>query len=418
MPKSSLLARYRVFIFLGAIVAMALVPAAEAAPREKILYRFTGGTDGASPSSSLLLDASGNLYGTTSAGGNTIECTFYTNPGCGVVFELTSSNGKWQESVLYRFQGEADGWAPSGNLVFDAAGNIYGTTLYGGTGTACSTEGCGTLFELSPNGDGSWTKSVVHNFEFGVDGAFPAGLIVDSSGNLYGVTTSGTGTVYELSPSHEGAWRETVLWATNSASPDLVLDGGNLYFTQFVSGYGSGSVSEVYRIRKRWQEINLYTFQGGGNGGDPATGVIFDKDGNLYGTGDQGGNDFGIAFELKLSASHWKESMIYNFCSRNNCADGARPEAQLVLDQAGNLYGTTTNGGTGCTFPGCGVVFKLAHSKAGWMETVLHNFKSKPDGALPMEGLTLDGKGNIFGTTLTGGIALYGGYGTVFEVTP
>ena len=163
----------------------------------------------------------------------------YTNTGCGVVFELTSSNGKWQESVLYRFQGGSDGWVPSGNLVFDATGNIYGTTLYGGTGTACSTEGCGTLFELSPNGDGSWTKSIVHNFQYGFDGAFPAGLIADSSGNLYGVTTSGTGTAYELSPSHDGAWKEKVLWATDSASPDLVFDEkGNLYFTQFVGGYG------------------------------------------------------------------------------------------------------------------------------------------------------------------------------------
>jgi len=399
-------------------VALVLTPAAGATAREKVLYRFTGGTDGAYPSSSLVLDASGPLYGTTSAGGNTNECTGSDSQGCGVVFELTSSNGKWQESVLYAFQGGTDGWDPSGNLLFDAAGNIYGTTLYGGTGTGC-TSGCGTVFELSPNGDGSWTETVLHSFQADFDGAFPAGLTADASGNLYGVTTSGWGTVYELSPSQGGAWKEARLCSTNSSSPGLVLeDKDNLYFTQG-STYEYGSVSEVKRIGKLWHETDLYDFHGGGNGGEPKAGVIVDKDGNLYGTGDEGGNDFGIAFELKRSAGQWKESMLYNFCSRNNCADGARPQAPLVFDQAGNLYGTTANGGTGCTFQGgCGVVFKLAHTKAGWMETVLHTFRDGRDGASPTQGLTLDGKGNIYGTTPAGGAGPNGGYGTVFEVTP
>jgi uncharacterized repeat protein (TIGR03803 family) len=419
MQHSQYSALRQCFISLGVTVALVLAPTAGATAHEKILYRFTGGTDGASPSSSLALDASGHLYGTTSAGGNTSECIGSESKGCGVVFELTSSQGKWQESVLYEFQGGADGWSPSGNLLFDAAGNIYGTTLYGGTGTACGTSGCGTVFELSSNADGSWTETVLHSFEYGFDGAFPAGLTADASGRLFGVTTSGQGIVYELSPSHGGTWKETLLCSTNGSNPGLALKGqDNFYFTQ--GGFnGDGSVSEVKRIDRLWHELDLYDFQGGGNGGEPMAGVTIDKYGNLYGTGRSGGNDFGIAFELKRSAGQWKESMLHNFCSRNNCADGARPQAPLVFDQAGNLYGTTANGGTGCTLEGgCGVVFKLAHTKTGWTETVLHSFKYEPDGSGPTEGLTLDGNGNLFGTTPAGGIGFYGGYGTVFEVTP
>jgi len=389
----------------------------QAKAREKVLYTFTGGTDGASPSSSLLMDASGHLYGTTSAGGNTNECVGNYSQGCGVVFELASSNGKWQENVLYAFQGGTDGWFPTGNLIFDAVGNIYGTTLYGGTGTNCNS-GCGTVFELSPNGDGTWTKTVIHSLQYGFDGAFPAGLTADASGNLYGVTTVVTGTAYELSRSQGGTWTETRLCSIDGANPGLAFGGKNsFYFTE--GTYAFGNVSEVKRIGRLWHETDLYDFRGGGNGGDPKAGVVVDKNGNLYGTAMDGGNDFGIAFELKRSAGHWKESMLYNFCSRNNCADGARPQAPMVFDHAGNLYGTTGNGGTGCTFQlGCGVVFKLAHTRTGWKEAVLYSFKHEPDGAGPTEGLTLDGKGNLYGTTPVGGTGPYGGYGTVFEVTP
>jgi hypothetical protein len=393
---------------------MALVPAAAAGAHEKVLYRFFGQSDGAFPSSSLVRDASGNLYGTASAGGITGACVGNGSRGCGVVFELASSNGRWRESVLYAFQGGTDGWNPSGNLLFDATGNIYGTTLYGGTGTSCNS-GCGTVFELSPNQDGSWTETVLHSFQSGSDGAFPAGLTADASGNLYGVTTSGGGTVYELTPSQGGAWKETILCSTDGANPGLALEGkANFYFTA-VADYDYGHVLEVKRIGKLWHETDLYDFPGGGNGGGPRAGMILDSQGNLYGTGDEGGNNFGIVFELKRSAGQWKESLLYNFCSRNNCADGARPQAPLVFDQAGNLYGTTANGGTSCTLEGgCGVVFKLARTRFGWTETVLHAFKAESDGAIPTQGLVLDSKGNIYGTTSGGTL----GYGTVFEITP
>ncbi len=417
MQHSQFSALYRCFIFLGVTVALVLTPAAGATAHEKVLYRFTGGADGAIPSSSLLMDASGHLYGTASAGGNTNACTSYDSQGCGVVFELTSSNGKWQESVLYAFQGGTDGWYPSGNLLLDKSGNLYGTTLYGGTGTTCSNNGCGTVFELSPNGDGTWTETVLHSFEYGTDGgASPAGLAADASGDLFGDTTS---IVYELSPSQGGAWKEATLCSTNSSNSGLTFAGkDNWYFTESGGYSDSGSVMEVKRIGKLWHETDLYDFQGGGNGGQPLTGVVLDRKGYMYGTGNVGGNDYGIAFELKRSGSQWKESMLYNFCSRNNCADGARPQAPLVFDKAGNLYGTTMNGGAGCSLQqGCGVVFKLAHTKAGWVETVLHNFKGSPDGGWPIEGLTV-AKGSLFGTTPHGGTGDDNGYGTVFEVTP
>jgi uncharacterized repeat protein (TIGR03803 family) len=187
MRHSQFSALRRRLLSLGVTVAWLLAPAGASA-REKVLYHFSGGIDGAYPSSGLTMDAAGNFYGTASQGGNLTDCTDgYV--GCGVIFELTSSNGKWQESVLYAFQGGTDGWYPSGTLLFDTAGNIYGTTLYGGTGTSCSTSGCGTVFELSPNGDGSWTETVLHSFEYGSDGAFPSGLTADASGDLFGVTT-------------------------------------------------------------------------------------------------------------------------------------------------------------------------------------------------------------------------------------
>jgi hypothetical protein len=410
-----------------------LASAAWAGARESVIYRFTGGTGGAYPSSNLLLDASGHLYGTASRGGNTKDCS---GNGCGMVFELTRSKGKWQEHVLYAFQGGTDGLEPSGNLVFDAAGNLYGTTYGGGTGTQCTAiPGCGTVFELFPKGDGSWKESVLYSFQDGGDGALPVGLTIDASGNLYGVNITGSrtlgaefGTVFELSPPRQmsRAWKEITLYSFQAfeiqANPGLVFDvKGNLYGTwsQLYSCESAcGAVFELKRAGTSWQETDLYDFPGGGNGGEPMAGIILDNKGQVYGTGGEGGNGWGIAFQLKLSGGQWTEVILHNFCSLNNCADGGSPQSPLVFDHAGNLYGTAAGGGTGCSFPGCGVVFKLARTKSAWKETVMYNFKGEPDGRYPVEGLTLDGKGNLYGTTAGGGKGANGGYGTVFELTP
>ncbi len=426
MQASRLRAVNKFSILIGLGVASLLVPGARAAAREKVLYSLSGVSDGAVPSSNLVLDAAGNLYGTASYGGDTKDCS----DGCGVVFELTSTNGKWREAVLYAFRGGTDGVGPSGNLVLDAAGNLYGTTFRGGS--ANCTGGCGIVFELSPKSDGSWKETVLYRFQDGGDGALPVGLTIDASGKLYGTTiTGGTefGTVFELSPpagDNDAAWKETTLYSFQAfeiqPNPGLVFDAkGNLYGSwyqlyQCSPPEACGTVYQLKSTDHRWEETNLYDFPGGGNGGQPMAGVILDGKRNLYGTGEDGGNNWGIAFELKRSGTTWTEVMLHNFCSLNNCADGSQPEAPLVFDKAGNLYGTTAGGGTGCAYPGCGVVFELSPSKNGWTERVLHSFKNEPnDGASPVEGLILDGNGNLFGTTPAGGSD---GRGTVFEVTP
>jgi len=410
-------------LLLSATLSQAFAIRASAA--EKVLYRFGGGKDGAYPSSNLVFDASGNLYGTTSRGGNTTNCTL----GCGVVFELSpSGNGKWQQKVIYAFKGGQDGLEPMGNLIFDAEGNLYGTTYGGGATTSCTAvPGCGTVFELTPRG-GGWKEAVLYSFQDGSDGALPVSLAMDASGNLYGATISGGiefGTVFELMPRQKGGWKEKTVYSFQAfeiqADPGFVFDAaGNLYgswFQLYACNRACGTVFEIKNPGKNPQEVDLYDFTGGGNGGEPMAGVTLDNKGNVYGTGAEGGNNWGIAFELKHSGDRWKEIMLYNFCSLNDCDDGANPLAPLVFDQAGNLYGTAEGGGTGCAFnASCGVVFKLSRARFGWKETVLHDFKGEPDGSSPTQGLTLDGKGNIYGTTALGGKGGNSGYGTVFEV--
>jgi uncharacterized repeat protein (TIGR03803 family) len=391
--------------------------------KEKVLYQFTGGADGGSPSSSLLMDTSGNLYGTTLYGGIGGSCG---NSGCGVVFELTpSANGTWQESVLYAFQGAPDGDYPRGNLVFDTSGNLYGTTSGGGSGTNCTHEsGCGTIFELSPH-SGSWTETVLYNFQNTPDGAVPAGLTFDAHGSLYGTAagggSSGSGVVYELSPPKQKRrkWTEKILYSFSGfgviPNPGVVLDGqGNLYGTYYVldvqfCSVGCGAVWQLTNAHGQWTETDIYDFLGGGNGGQPAAGVIRDSKGSLYGTGAEGGNNFGMVFELKHHDGQWKEKMLHNFCSRNNCADGALPLAGLVMDATGTLYGTTYWGGT-CVY--CGVVFKMTRLDNAWKETVLYDFTGG-DGGGPQQNVILDAEGNLYGTADN---AFGNGAGIVFEI--
>jgi len=362
-------------------------------------------------------------------GGNLSVCS----EGCGTVFELMpSANGQWREKVLYVFQGGTDGANPSGNLVFDEAGNLYGTTVYGGTSSNCY-QGCGTVFELSPNSDSSWKETVLYRFQGGADASGPAGLIFDRAGNLYGASSvdvdQAGATVFELSPPRQkgGAWTEQII-ATFSCcgeAPNAALawdgEGKLIGTTQVNNGFCNATCGQVFELTLaggNWVQTSLYAFRGEGNGANPMAGVIFDGEGNLYGTTRRGGNNFGIAYELKHKGHQWSPALLYNFCSTNNCADGAHPEAGLVFDKAGNLYGTTYDGGTGCGngYRGCGTVFELTHAKSGWRETVLYHFTDDPRGSKPAANLIFDNAGNLYGTTVydAGG----GGYGTVFEITP
>jgi uncharacterized repeat protein (TIGR03803 family) len=352
---------------------------------ETVLYNFcsqSNCTDGAYPYAGLILDAAGNLYGTTYEGG-AVDCNNgpYA-PGCGTVFELSpTAGGGWTETVLYSFcsqSGCADGSYPYASLIFDAAGNLYGTTSNGGTNYCNGPYGsnCGTVFKLSPTVGGGWTETVLHNFiDDGTDGwGSQAGLILDAAGNLYGTTTYGgnngngcgeygCGTVFEVSPTVGGGWTETVLYAfPNYAGTDgympfasLIMDAdGNLYGTTVAGGSyyedqgGGGTAFELSPTGDGgWTETKLYSFGNGLDAVGPYAGLIFDAAGNLYGTACCAGTNYnGGVFELSPTVGGWTETVLYNFCSENGCIDGGTPLGSLIFDAAGNLYGTTQDGGT------------------------------------------------------------------------
>lgn len=310
---------------------------------ENALYRFTGGTDGGSPNfAGLTLDSAGNLYGTASFGGAN---------GYGVVFELSPEGTSWTETVVYSFCSQencTDGASPRNGLVMDKAGNLYGTAFYG-------PNSAGGIFELSPSG-GAWMERIIYVF----DGLVYSGLTTDSVGDLFGVTSS---TVFELSPNGDGNWNPSVIHTfagppKDGSAPEgtLALDqAGNLYGT--TTGGGSrnlGTVYEVVASKNGWKEKVLHNFRGGKDGQDPRTGVALDNSGNIYGTSAQGGQwNAGTVYELQPQAGRasYKEMVLWSFDS----SDGNLPEGGLVLDSAGDLYGTTSGGGA----YSWGVVFKL-----------------------------------------------------------
>ena len=391
--------------------------------REKVLYNFiNNGTDGNEPEAGLIFDAAGNLYGTTYVGGNY---------GHGTVFELTPAAGEgWTEKVLHSFN-DTDGNQPSTDLIFDAAGNLYGTTSSGGT------YGAGAAFELTPTAGGGWTEKVLYSFcsqTNCTDGAGPSGLIFDAAGNLYGTTSGGgtipcggygCGAVYQLTPTADGGWTEKVLYSFCSQAnctdgwfpyAGLIFDAaGNLYGTTSLGGtYGAGTAFELTPAAGGgWTEKVLYSF--GNSGTDavvPVGRLIFDAAGNLYGTSEVGGTyGYGTVFELTPTAGGgWTEKVLYSF---GNGTDGASPDAGLIFDTDSNLYGTTRYGGP----YGWGTVFELTPTAGGgWTETVLHSFGYGTDGALLYAGVIFDAAGNLYGTTTEGGTDTY--YGTVFELSP
>jgi uncharacterized repeat protein (TIGR03803 family) len=387
---------------------------------ESALYSFAGGSDPKLPYAGLIFDKAGNLYGTTEFGGTDNQ---------GTVFEITrNSNGTWTESILYNFTGAADGGQPAAGLVFDVAGNLYGTANFGGSAN-CSM-GCGTVFKLTP-ASGGWTQSVLYTFTGGADGREPyARLLFDATGNLYGTTllggnigsvcSTGCGTVFKLTPASSG-WTETVLYAfaggTDGASPyaGLAFDAaGKLYGTTSGGGTsGNGAIFKLTPGSSGWTEAVLHAFAGGSDGKNPYGDLILDAAGNLYGTASLGGAPgFGLAFELLLnSKGSWRERVLHAFGN----TPSANPVAGLVMDAAGNLYGTTIAGAnqTACG-GGCGTLFKLAPASSGnWAYSVVHVFGHGADGFHPTGDLILDSAGNLYGTTEAGGAQ---GSGMVFEI--
>jgi uncharacterized repeat protein (TIGR03803 family) len=381
---------------------------------KSVLYRFTAVNDGTGPLAGVIFDSAGNLYGTTEQGGGT-SCNGFA--GCGTAFELTPASSGWKETVLYRFTGGNDGFAPYAGLILDAAGNLYGTTLGAGNGL-------GTAFELMPGSSG-WTEIVLHTFTGGTDGANPAaGLIFDKVGNLYGTTlqggdstdcSGGCGTVFELTPSSSG-WTENVLHAFNGgASTDghlcytgLIFDAnGNLYGTTIEGGStGAGTAFELTPTSAGWNETLVYSFPGGNGANDPGT-LVFDQAGNLYSEALGGADALGVLFELTNTSGGWTGSILHAF----KTVDGENPYSGLIFDTAGNLYGTTEFGGA----HSYGSVFELKATSIGWSEKILYSFKGGNDGSQPKAGLVLDTVGDLYGTTNQGG-----GHaaGTVFKLTP
>jgi len=403
-------------------VAFLLAPITWAQGNYKVLHSFEGTPNAGEPSGGVIFDASGNLYGMTTGGGGP-DCTQYN--GCGTVYMLGfNSDGSWTESVLHSFTGKADGGTPwVTSLTFDQVGNLVGSTFWGGERGCAANHGCGTLFMLSPTGDGDWTETVLHSFSGSKDGANPAGdVMFDTAGNLFGTTelggAYGDGVAFAATPS-DGKWADRVLHAFTGGKDGaqvvsgFTMDGqGNLYGTARSGGnYGAGVVFRATPTPTGWSKTVIYEFRGGSDGSTPQGDLTIGSDGNLYGMTRAGGSscDCGTVFRLtqQLSGS-WTKEILHTF----NGNDGSTPWAGVVTDSEGNLYGTTYYGGTGPS----GVVFELTQNIDGtWTETVLHNFSGAEDGGNSQAAVTLDPQGDIYGTTRYGGAY---GHGVVFEITP
>lgn len=405
------------------IMALILAPGAWAASRYKVLYKFTGGADGSQPGAGLILDTSGNLYGTTPQGGASGE---------GVVFKLTkNSDGTWTESVLYSFAGGADGATPYAAVTFDASGNLYGTTYSGGAFSA------GTVFQLVPNSDGTWTESVLYSFTGGSDGANPyAGVIFDATGTLYGTTrgggTQGMGVVYKLTPNSNGSWTYGALHSFTGGKDgsypqlgNLTFDtAGNLYgaTNDGVDGYGDcphgndcGSIVELTpQSDGSWKEKVIFRFTGGTTRSGLTRNLngtlVFDSTGRLYGNSYGGGSDYGTVFMLMRDAKgKWWQRVLYVF---HGDQDGAYPIGGVVLDTAGNLYGTTAAGIN--SYGGVGQLYKLVPRRWLWKKYVPHWFEGPPrDGGDSQAPVVFDAAGNLYGTAFDGWNT--GCCGVVFE---
>jgi uncharacterized repeat protein (TIGR03803 family) len=407
------------------------------AQTETVIYSFVApGHDGHTPYAAVVFDSAGNLYGTTYLGGT---------HNFGTVYELSPvSGGGWVETVLHSFTGGLDGGNPQAPLILDASGNLYGTTILGGSSSQ------GTVFELSPVTGGGWHETVLHSFSNGLDGANPTGaLVFDSAGNLYGTVGSGGidnhGIVFEMSPpASGGTWHFSILHSftggTDGRVPfaNLIFDSaGNIYGTTAYGGNSADCVPRglngcgvAYELSPTtgggWHETLLHTFTGGHDGAFPIVGLTFDASGNLYGSTYTGGDNSncitsdtsgcGVVFQLSQSGGVWHETTLHAF---SGAADGSDPNA-VIPDSLGNVYGSTQLGGDttsgGCDPNGCGVVFELSPlTGGGWHETILHDFTGSPDGTLPAAALIFDSSGNLYGTTAAAGAD---GQGTIFEITP
>ena len=390
-----------------------------------VLHTFTGGADGSTPGTNLVMDSRGNIYGTTQ-----------NNPrGFGEVFELVKHGSSWVLYTLYVFAG-GDGSNPSG-LMMGSDGSLYGTNSGGGHGEA------GTVYKLTPPATACksatcrWSFTKLYDFTGGADGGGPRGQLVERNGSLYGATQlgghnqcatgHGCGTVYELSPS-QGGWTETVLYNFDS-NPDafwpyagVIFDpAGNLYGATYAGGaHDDGAVYELSPSASGWTETILYSFGAyGGDGKYSFGGLLRDSAGNLYGATNMGGSfNIGTLFSLAPSNGSWTESLLYSF--DYIYGDGNPTIGSLIMDASGNLYGTSPGeGGLPESQQYFGNIFMMTPSNGGWNYINLHTFTCGADGGDPFSTPIMDSNGNLYGTASIGGEGCFeNGYGTVWELTP
>lgn len=395
--------------WFGLGLALSVMPYVSEAKGFRVVHAFVG-SDGEAPYSRLLPGLNGSFYGTTFAGGAG-NCL----GGCGTVFNLASDG---TETVLYSFLAGSDGDFPSAGVIADAAGNLYGTTSEGG-GSGCDGLGCGTIYKLSPDG----SEEILYSFKGGTDGANPlGGLIADASGNLYGTTVNGgstkdcnfhvgCGTAFKLAP--DGS--ETVLFAferekdgENPQGGVIADSSGNLYGTTLYGGVNNDGL--VYRLAPDGSETILYAFRGGSDGNWPYGDLSMDKAGNLFGTTQYGGShSVGTVFRISPDGT---ETLLHSFDP--DTGEGYNPAAGVILDSRGNLYGTTFEGGhSAACMGGCGTIFRLAPDGT---YSVLHALMAK-QGAFPSASLALGREGSLYGTAPSGGLHdCHGPCGTIFVV--
>jgi uncharacterized repeat protein (TIGR03803 family) len=395
-------------------VALVLASVAYAQVSEQEIFSFNG-YSGISPSSGLTADSAGRLYGAAFEGGKTNS---FCQAGCGVLYVLApKSGGGWEYRRLYAFQIGimSQDLFPGGQLVIDAVGNIYGVT-------GIRESAPGEIYRMSPNSDGSWTETILHVFD--INDGFPGGgLAMDAAGNLYGTNihggTSGLGTVYQLTPNSDGSWSYTVIH-NFGPSPDgydsmgeVAFDSaGHLYGTTQGGGrFNQGTVFELSpNASGGWKERILYSFTGGADQGRPNGPVLLDARGNLYGTTSNGDNGPGTVFELLHNSNGtWTEKTLHTFAKDG--IDGNFPASGLILDRSGNLYGTTQSGGANNQ----GTVYKMTRLGGGaWAESVIYNFVNSFGNSNWPSGLMLR-NGAMYGTTQYGGAS---NSGAVFQIKP
>ena len=406
--------------FILAVIYVGIAMPSAQAQTFQVLHSFTDGLDGAEPWAGVTVDQHGNVYGTTVYGGTSNR---------GTVFRLTHQGSGWIFSPLYSFTAN-DGEFTKAPLTIGPDGTLFGTTFAGGAA------GFGTVYNVRPPATPCrgvicfWTETVLYSFTGAPDGAAPGygALVFDQAGNLYGTTTYGGanngGVAYTLTHLQQG-WTESVIYTladlhtgTNPYSGVTFDNAGNLYgTTSTAGGSGDGAVYELSPSGSGWTGQFVYAFpvrDEKGAGGNPYGGVIFDAAGNLYGdTVNGGANGVGTIYQLTPAGGSWTETVLYSF---TGSYEG--PEYGLSIDAAGNLYGTTYQGGP----DQLGNVFRLSPSNGQWVYTDLYDFTDGGDGAYPLAGVAVDANGNLYGTTEIGGARVGNcsdlGCGTVWEITP